>query len=71
MPAITVDLTEEELDDLRAEAKKQGVSVKRLVHDILIEEVRMRQKQRFVEGATRHAREIMADFEERFPVGLR
>ncbi|WP_155055237.1 hypothetical protein [Streptomyces blattellae] len=72
MPGITVEFTEEELAELRAEAKEQGLSIKRLAHDILTEDVvRRRQKQRFVEGATRYAREIMADFDERFPAGLR
>ncbi|MFC3576315.1 hypothetical protein ACFOZ0_24150 [Streptomyces yaanensis] len=72
MPGITIEFTEEELAELRAEAKEQGVSIKRLAHDILTEDVvRRRQKQRFVEGASKYAREIMADFEERFPVGLR
>lgn len=72
MPGITIEFTEEELAELRAEAKEQGVAIKRLAHDILTEDVvRRRQKQRFVEGASKYAREIMADFEERFPKGLR
>ncbi|GAB3009532.1 hypothetical protein GCM10023080_089680 [Streptomyces pseudoechinosporeus] len=72
MPGITIDFTEEELAELRAEAKEQGVAIKRLAHDILTEDVvRRRQKQRFVEGASKYAQEIMADFEERFPAGLR
>ena len=72
MPGITIEFTEEELAELRAEAKEQGVAIKRLAHDILTEDVvRRRQKQRFVEGATKYTREIMADFEERFPAGLR
>ncbi|MCX4909459.1 hypothetical protein [Streptomyces sp. NBC_00878] len=72
MPGITIDFTEEELAELRAEAKEQGVSIKRLAHDILTEGVvRRRQRQRFVEGASKKARGIMADFDERFPEGLR
>ncbi|MFD1657352.1 hypothetical protein ACFSL4_03655 [Streptomyces caeni] len=67
-----IEFTEEELAELRAEAKEQGVSIKRLAHDILTEDVvRRRQKQRFVEGAAKYARETIADFEERFPAGLR
>ncbi|MFI1565931.1 hypothetical protein ACH4ZX_23245 [Streptomyces sp. NPDC020490] len=72
MPGITIEFTEEELAELRAEAREQGVAIKRLAHDILTEDVvRRRQRQRFVEGATQKAHEIMADFEERFPAGLR
>ncbi len=72
MPGITIEFTEEELAELRAEAKEKGVAIKRLAHDILTEDVvRRRQKQRFVEGAAKYAREIMPDLEERFPVGLR
>ncbi|KOT48931.1 MULTISPECIES: hypothetical protein [Streptomyces] len=72
MPGITIEFTEEELAELRAEAKEQGVAIKRLAHGILTESVvRRRQKQRFVEGATKKALEYKAEFEQVFPEGLR
>ncbi|MFI9583159.1 hypothetical protein ACIHCQ_15220 [Streptomyces sp. NPDC052236] len=72
MPGITIEFTEEELAELRAEAKEQGVAIKRLAHDILTEDVvRRRQKQRFIEGATEKARELIVEFDQRFPKGLR
>ncbi|MCP3817316.1 hypothetical protein NLX86_03930 [Streptomyces sp. A3M-1-3] len=72
MPGITIEFTEEELAELRAEAKEQGVAIKRLAHDILTEDVvRRRQKQRFIEGAVKKAIELKAEFEQRFPAGLR
>ncbi|MFB4197110.1 MULTISPECIES: hypothetical protein [Streptomyces] len=72
MPGITIEFTEEELAELRAEAKERGVAIKRLAHDILTEDVvRRRLKQRFVEGAVKYAREYKAEFEQEFPEGLR
>ncbi|MEV7086529.1 hypothetical protein AB0O07_11625 [Streptomyces sp. NPDC093085] len=72
MPGITIEFTEEELTELRAEAKERGLAIKRLAHDILTEDVvRRRQKQRFVEGASKKARVLMAEFEQTFPKGLR
>ncbi|WP_052865869.1 hypothetical protein [Streptomyces niger] len=72
MPGITIEFTEEELAELRAEAKEQGVAIKRLAHDILAEDVvRRRQKQRFVEGAVKKAFEYKAEFELAFPEGQR
>jgi hypothetical protein len=72
MPGITIDFTEEELAELRAEAKEKGVAIKRLAHDILTEDVvRRRQKQRFVEGATKKALALKEEFEREFPEGLR
>ncbi|MEV5594238.1 hypothetical protein [Streptomyces sp. NPDC052496] len=46
MPAITVDLTEEELAGLRAEAEKSGLSVERLAHGIVRRDVARRRQQR-------------------------
>ena len=72
MPAITIEFTDEELSELRAEAKEQGVAIERLGHDILAEDVvRRRQKQRFVEGATKKALDYKAEFEREFPEGMR
>lgn len=72
MPGITIEFTEEELAELRAEAKEQGVAIKRLAHNILTEDVvRRRQKQRFVEGAVKYALQFKAEFDETFPKGLR
>ncbi|NGO69715.1 hypothetical protein [Streptomyces boncukensis] len=72
MPGITIEFTEEELAELRAEAKEQGKAIKRLAHDILTEDVvRRRQKQQFVEGAAKLAQEYMAEFESVFPEGSR
>ena len=72
MPGITIEFTEQELAELRAEAKEKGVAIKRLAHDILTEDVvRRRQKQRFVEGAVRFAMGYKAEFEREFPEGLR
>lgn len=33
MPGITIEFTEEEPAGLRAEAKEQGVAIKRLAHE--------------------------------------
>ncbi|OKI05257.1 hypothetical protein A6A06_11560 [Streptomyces sp. CB02923] len=46
MPAITVDVTEEELTELRAGAEKAGVSVERLAYAIVCESVARRRRQR-------------------------
>ncbi|MFE0689978.1 hypothetical protein ACFV0Z_17750 [Streptomyces xiamenensis] len=72
MPVITIEFTEEELAELRAEAKERGVAIKRLAHDILAEDVvRRRLKERFVEGAVKYALEYKAEFGQEFPEGLR
>ena len=72
MPGITIEFTEEELAELRAEAKEKGLAIKRLAHDILTEDVvRRRQKQRFVEGAVKKALALKDEFEHEFPEGLR
>lgn len=72
MPGITIEFTEEELAELRAEAKEQGLAIKRMAHDILTEDVvRRRQKQRFVEGAAKKALVYKVEFEEAFPEGQR
>ncbi|MFE6593290.1 hypothetical protein [Streptomyces sp. NPDC057781] len=42
MTAITIEFTEEELAELRAEAQERGVAVERLAHDALIEGVQVR-----------------------------
>lgn len=69
MPGITIEFTEDELAELRAEAKEQGLAIKRLAHDILTEDVvRRRQRQRFTQDATEKfailAPEFLATFEE-------
>lgn len=69
MPGITIEFTEEELAELRAEAKEQGLAIKRLAHDILTEDVvRRRQRKQFTEDASKKfallAPEFMAAFEE-------
>ncbi|WP_033038183.1 hypothetical protein [Streptomyces monomycini] len=46
MPAITVDLTEEELAGLCAEAEKSGLSVERLAYGIVRRDVIRRRQQR-------------------------
>ena len=71
-PGITIEFTEQELAELRAEAREKGVAIKRLAHDILTEDVvRRRQKQRFVEGAVKFALAYKAEFEREFPHGMR
>ncbi|MFF9122048.1 hypothetical protein ACF09J_01845 [Streptomyces sp. NPDC014889] len=72
MPGITIEFTEEELAELRAEAKEQGVAIKRLAHDILTEDVvRRRQRQRFIEGAGAKFASLAPEFLDAFPEGDR
>ncbi|MFJ3301734.1 hypothetical protein ACIPSA_01200 [Streptomyces sp. NPDC086549] len=72
MPGITIELTEEELAELRAEAKERGIAIKRLAHDILTEGVvRRRQRQKFTEGASAKFRLLAPEFMEAFPEGDR
>ncbi|MFB7654764.1 MULTISPECIES: hypothetical protein [unclassified Streptomyces] len=49
MTAFTIEFTEEELAELRAEARRRGVSVECLAHDALMEGVAARRQER---GAT-------------------
>ncbi|GAA2078008.1 hypothetical protein [Streptomyces albiaxialis] len=72
MPGITIEFTEEELAELRAEAKEQGKAIKRLAHDILTEDVvRRRQRQSFIEGASEKFALLAPEFIEMFDEGDR
>ncbi len=72
MPGITIEFTEEELAELRAEAKEQGLAIKRLAHDILTEDVvRRRQRQRFTEGASEKFAILAPEFLDAFAEGDR
>ncbi|MEU9067142.1 hypothetical protein AB0E06_21865 [Streptomyces sp. NPDC048109] len=46
MAAITIEFTEEELTELAAEAQERGVAVDRLTHDVLMEGVAVRRRER-------------------------
>ncbi|MFC8868426.1 hypothetical protein ACFUAC_12345 [Streptomyces sp. NPDC057148] len=48
MAEITNHLTEEELSELRAEARRRDVAVERLAHDVLVEGVVARRQRRNV-----------------------
>jgi hypothetical protein len=72
MPGITIEFTEDELAQLRAEAQEKGIPIKRLAHDAIAEDIiARRQRQAFVAGATRYALEIKSDFDSLFEEGLR
>jgi hypothetical protein len=46
MAAITIEFTEEELAELAAEAQERDVAVDRLAHDVLMEGVAGRRRER-------------------------
>ncbi|MFH8236071.1 hypothetical protein [Streptomyces sp. NPDC018321] len=50
MAEITIDFAEEELSELRAEARRRGVAVERLAHDVLVEGVMARRQRRNAAG---------------------
>ncbi|RLL66357.1 hypothetical protein [Streptomyces sp. Z26] len=72
MPGITIEFTEEELAELRAEAKEQGLAIKRLAHDILTEDVvRRRQRKHFTAEASEKFGVLAPEFLDAFEEGDR
>ncbi|EHN73597.1 hypothetical protein SMCF_6954 [Streptomyces coelicoflavus ZG0656] len=46
MAVIAIEFTEEELAELAAEAQERGIAVDRLAHDVLMEGVAVRRRER-------------------------
>lgn len=63
MPALNLQFTEDEMNDLREAAEREGRSLKALAHDLVVQAVSSRKH--LVEGAATRVARISAGLNER------
>ncbi|MGH3518620.1 MAG: hypothetical protein ACRDQ7_14620 [Haloechinothrix sp.] len=63
MPALNLQFTDEEMEDLRAAAEREGTSLKSLAHDAVVGVVSSRKH--LIEQAAQRVARISAELNER------
>jgi len=63
MPALNLQFSEEEMQDLRAAAEREGTSLKNLAHDAVVTAISSRKH--LVEAAAERVAKISAELNER------